>query len=42
MRKVEGLIPIRDTFLQLARHFASAYIWVLGALYAFYHAVLHI
>ena len=42
MCEVEGSIPIRATFLQLARHFASAYIWMLGALCAFYHAISHI
>ena len=42
MREVEGLIPVRATFLQLARHFAGAYIWMLGALYALYHAISHI
>ena len=42
MHKVEGLIPARATFLQLAGHFAGAYIWMLGAIYAFYHAISHI
>ena len=42
MHKVEGLIPARATFLQLAGHFASAYIRMLGALYALYHAISHI
>ena len=42
MREVEGSIPNRATFLQLARHFASAYIWMLGALYALYHAISHV
>ena len=39
MHEVESLIPARATFLQLPRHFASAYIWMLGALYALYHAI---
>ena len=42
MREVEGLIPIGATFLQLAGHFASAYILILGALYVLYHAISHI
>ena len=42
MCEVESLIPAKGTFLQLARHFASAYIWMLGALYALYHAISHI
>ena len=42
MPEVEGLIPARATFLQLAGHFASAYIWMLGALYALYYAISHI
>ena len=42
MREVKGLIFAKGTFLQLARHFASAYIWMLGALYALYHAISHI
>ena len=42
MYEVEGLIPARDTFLQLAGHFAGAYIWMLGALYALYHGISHI
>ena len=42
MREVEGSIPARATFLQLARHFAGAYIWMLGALYALYYAISHI
>ena len=42
MRKVEGLIPVKATFLQLAGHFAGAYIWMLGALYALYHGISHI
>ena len=42
MRKVKGLIPVRDTFLQLAGHFAGAYKWMLGALYALYYAISHI
>ena len=42
MREVEGLIPARATFLQLPRHFTSAYIWMLGALYTLYHAISHI
>ena len=41
MREVEGLISFRATFSQLARHFAGAYIWMLGALYALYHAISH-
>ena len=42
MCKVKGLIPARAVFLQLAGHFASAYIWMLGALYALYHAISYI
>ena len=42
MREVEGLILTRGTFFQLARHFAGAYIWMLGALYALYHGISHI
>ena len=42
MREVEGLIPVSATFLQLAGHFAGAYIWMLSALYALYHAISHI
>ena len=42
MYEVEGLIPARATFLQLAGHFAGAYIWMLGALYALYYAISHI
>ena len=42
MYEVEGLISAQDTFLQLAGHFAGAYIWMLGALYALYHAISHI
>ena len=42
MCEVKGSIPARITFLQLAGHFASAYIWMLGALYALYHAISHV
>ena len=42
MCEVEGLIPARATFLQLAGHFNSAYIWMLGALYALYYDISHI
>ena len=42
MREVESLIPARGIFLQLAGHFASAYIWILSALYALYRAISHI
>ena len=42
MYEVEGSIPARGTFLQLAGHFAGAYIWMLGALYALYHAISHV
>ena len=42
MYKIEGLIPARATFLQLAGYFHSVYIWMLGALYALYHAISHI
>ena len=40
--EVEGLIPAGVTFLQLARHFASTYIWMLGALYALYYVISYI
>ena len=42
MREVQSSIPARAIFLQLAGHFAGAYIWMLGALYALYHAISHI
>ena len=42
MYEVEGLIPARDTFLQLAGHFAGAYIRISSALYALYDAISHI
>ena len=42
MHKVEGSVPVKGTFLQSAGHFASAYKWMLGALYALYHAISHI
>ena len=42
MCEVEGSISTKGTFLQLARHFAGACIWMLGALYALYHALSHI
>ena len=42
MCEVKGLIPARITFLQLAAHFAGAYIWMLGALYALYYVISHI
>ena len=42
MHEVQGSISVRATFLQLAGHFAGAYIWILGALYALYHAISHI
>ena len=41
MHEVKGSISTKGTFLQLARHFAGAYIWMLGALYALYHAISH-
>ena len=42
MCEIEGSISARATFLQLARHFAGAYIWMLDALCASYHAISHI
>ena len=42
MLKVKGLISAKGTFSQLAGHFAGAYIWMLGALYALYHAISRI
>ena len=42
MCEVKGSIPARATFLQLAGHFAGAYKWMLGALYALYYAISHI
>ena len=42
MCEVKGLISARATFLQLAGHFTGAYIWMLGALCEFYHAISHI